>query len=346
VGFKHAEQRSGIDSEQLQWPDEDDAATWASAVQTAVAPTIEEDALAEAEEGREEIGSLNTPRHARRSSQNRLSRLSDDARLSMQSLKLMDSGGTNSNRSSTTIKAAKHAGTSEATLDDREFEKALQKFANARESFMMDLSFSAGAIVKAKPKAKTQRVVSEEPANLKSAIGSVRRRISVRNISSMKRQSSVARQASVRTSRRMSNYNSVIPSPQPLNTETNMHPLKRRFEPVLLDRYPPKSMAEQVKRRVAFPDFVPMFAFPNDVNVVSSDERPRSTWHGFAMTAGDNSRLYGISIIMWMPLNQRASEELERRCDLWRKKNMSDEERELASSLGERLALERAKLSL
>ena len=124
-----------------------------------------------------------------------------------------------------------------------------------------------------------------------------------------------------------------------------MHPLKRRFEPVLLDRYPPKDIAEQTKRRGAFPDYVPMFAFPNDVHIVSADERPRSTWHGFAMTSGDNSRMYGICVIMWIPLNQRSSEQLERKCEQWRRQNMTDEERELASSLGERLATERAKLS-
>ena len=124
-----------------------------------------------------------------------------------------------------------------------------------------------------------------------------------------------------------------------------MHPLKRRFEPVLLDRYPPRSMVDESKRRGSFPDYVPMFAFPNDVNIVSADEQPRSMWHGFAMTGGDNSRLYGICIIIWIPLNQRVSEELERKCEEWRRDNMTDEERELASSLGERLAIERAKLS-
>ena len=124
-----------------------------------------------------------------------------------------------------------------------------------------------------------------------------------------------------------------------------MHPLKRRFEPVLLDRYPDNSMVEETRRRGSFPDYVPMFAFPNDVHVVSADERPRSTWHGFAMTSGDNSRLYGICVVVWMPLNEKTSEELERKCEEWRRDNMTDEERELASSLGERLAVERAKLS-
>lgn len=124
-----------------------------------------------------------------------------------------------------------------------------------------------------------------------------------------------------------------------------MHPLKRRFEPVLLDRYPPRSGPDETARRGAFPDYVPMFAFPNDINIVSADERPRSTWHGFAMTSSDNSRIYGVCVTLWMPLNPRAAAEVERRCEEWRRDNMSHEERELAHSLGERLAMERAKLS-
>jgi hypothetical protein len=124
-----------------------------------------------------------------------------------------------------------------------------------------------------------------------------------------------------------------------------MHPLKRRYEPVLLDRYPTKVMNDELKRRTPFPDFVPMFTFPNDVNVVSSDERPRSVWHGFAMTGADSKKLYGIVVTIWIPLNNAASDALERQCEEWRKANMSNEERELAASLGERLSMERAKLS-
>lgn len=151
--------------------------------------------------------------------------------------------------------------------------------------------------------------------------------------------------ASIRTSKRMSGYNSVIPAPQPFMPDPNMHPLLRRYEPVLLDRYPPKNMVEELKRRNPFPDYVPMFAFPNDVSVVSADERPKTQWHGFAMTNGDGSKLYGISVIVWLPLNASAAEGLERQCEEWRRIHMNPEERELASSLGERLALERAKLS-
>jgi hypothetical protein len=124
-----------------------------------------------------------------------------------------------------------------------------------------------------------------------------------------------------------------------------MHPLKRRFEPVLLDRYPQKGMSDEHNRRGNFPDYVPMFAFPNDINIVSSDQKPRSTWHGFVMTSADGTKLHAVCVILWIPLGQKAAEALEECCEEWRKDNMTDEERELAASLGGRLAEERAKLS-
>ncbi|KAL7269540.1 hypothetical protein RUND412_007798, partial [Rhizina undulata] len=231
-------------------------------------------------------------------------------------------------------------------IPDFDFDKALLKFAAERENFLEDLSFSAGTVVPNKPVThpRAQKVVTEDMDLQKT--NSLRRRISLRDLTSMRRAPSVINRASsIRTAKRLSNYNSVIPTPQPLNSSPNMHPLKRKFEPVLLDRYPPKHLTEEAKRRGPFPDYVPMFAFPNDVHIVSSDERPRSTWHGFTMTGGDNTRLHGICVIIWLPLNPKAAEDLERRCEEWRRDNMTDEERELATSLGERLAAERTKLS-
>lgn len=150
--------------------------------------------------------------------------------------------------------------------------------------------------------------------------------------------------ASIRTAKRLSNYNSVIPPPEPLNTDPDMHPLKRRFEPVLLDRYP-KEATDDLARRGKFPDYVPMFAFPNDIQIVSSDDRPRSTWHGFTMTSDDNSKLYGITIIIWTALTAEVADDVEKKCEQWRQGHMSEEERELAASLGVRLAGERTHLS-
>ncbi|KAI8963387.1 DENN-domain-containing protein [Daldinia sp. FL1419] len=151
--------------------------------------------------------------------------------------------------------------------------------------------------------------------------------------------------ASIRTTRRMSSYNSVIPPPEPLNLDPDMHPLKRRFEPELLDRYPPRDDLEGLSKRGRFPDYVPMFAFPNDIHIVSSDDRPRSTWHGFTMTSDDNSKIYGVTVIVWTALTMDVAEDIERRCERWRQRHMSEEERELAGSLGARLAAERAHLS-
>lgn len=124
-----------------------------------------------------------------------------------------------------------------------------------------------------------------------------------------------------------------------------MHPLKRRFEPMLLDRYPPKTAIDEIARRGKFPDYVPMFAFPNDVQIVSSDDRPRTTWHGFTMTSDDNSKLYGIALIVWTALPADVAEAVENKCEDWRQSHMSNEERELAASLGVRLASERSHLS-
>ncbi|KAI7514776.1 DENN-domain-containing protein [Hortaea werneckii] len=282
----------------------------------------------------------------------RRSRYSFEARKSIGSVITSQEPPTpGSNRSSTTIRAVQPA-RALGLEDDATFEEALKKFASERENFLEDIHISAGTVptpTQRKPRPRTVRITQDESSpngnasGLHRGVGSIRRRLSTMN--SMRRQQSVSgRQSSVKTSKRLSGYNSVIPAPQPFHSSPDMHPLKRHYEPVLLDRYPTKTMVDESKRRNPFPDYVPMFAFPNDVNVVSSDERPRSSWHGFAMTAGDNSKLYGVCVTLWVPLNQAASENLEQQCEEWRKANMSDEERELASSLGERfLGLKIAK---
>lgn len=171
-----------------------------SAPGPAVSDTIEEDSEHEETDG--DAAAAAETRDSRRRSQNRLSKLSSDARLSIQSgeSKMVESQGSGSNRSSMTIRAA--SGTSgglELPNGEFDFDKALLKFASERESFLSDLSLSAGAITPARPKprAKMQKIVSEDkPATnpLKSGIGSVRRHMSFRDMNSMKRQPSVARQ--------------------------------------------------------------------------------------------------------------------------------------------------------
>ncbi|KAI9829213.1 MAG: hypothetical protein M1826_005808 [Phylliscum demangeonii] len=289
----------------------------------------------------------------------RLSNLSDEANATRPNAS-HEPGAPGSNRSSATIRPVPGPG---YRLSGQDFDQAMCRFTSERDSFLDELSLSPGSVMTSRMPApsRTLTAVHEDAGGTgtgtagtngaqalngaKSPVGSVRRHFSLRDLNSMKRQPSVVRAASIRTSKRLSNYNSVIPSPQPLHSRPNMHPLQRRFEPVLLDRYPPKDAVDEAARRGPFPDYVPMFAFPTDINIVSADERPRSTWHGFAMTTGDNSKIYGICVVVWVPLDPRAAEEVERQCEEWRRDNISNEERELAHSLGERLALERAKLS-
>ncbi|RFU36098.1 hypothetical protein B7463_g169, partial [Scytalidium lignicola] len=312
-------------------------------------------------------GGRATARHSHHNSWNQF-RLSYEPRTSISTLDELE--GTRSNRSSMTIRGFSSGiedslntptmnGGFEHSLSGFDFDKALVKFAQERESFLDDLTFSAGAQMHIAPPMTAQRPERLQVAGsdgygfgqqrknpLRSVGGSIRRKLSFRDMNSVKRQSTVVhRTNSVRTARRLSNYNSVIPPPEPINSDPHMHPLKKRFEPVLLDRYPPKHATEDLKRRGRFPDYVPMFAFPNDINIVSADERPRSTWHGFAMTSDNNSKIYGITVIVWMPVHADAAAEVERRCEAWRQSHMTNEERELAASLGERLASERAHLS-
>ena len=182
----------GVDSEQLKWGDEEDPSKRGSSIPQAQS-IIEEDHHGEAGE----VASPSTPtapRHAKRNSGNRLSRLSNDARLSIQSVSLgSEKKGTDSNRSSATIKAVQISGT--GGLNDVDFEKALRKFASERESFLSDLTLSAGAVIppKPRPRPKTQKIVSDENNALKPSIGSVRRRISFRDMTSLKKQPSVMR---------------------------------------------------------------------------------------------------------------------------------------------------------
>ena len=122
--------------------------------------------------------------------------------------------GTDSNRSSTTIKAIQVNGT-HGSLNDTDFEHALQKFAAQRDSFLSDLTLTAGAVVpnRPKPRPKTQKIVNEDGAGLKSGVGSIRRRISFRDMNSMKRQSSVNRQCVYLPFFSVLNINWSIPNP-------------------------------------------------------------------------------------------------------------------------------------
>jgi hypothetical protein len=148
-------------------------------------------------------------RHSRNNSWHRLSKLSNDARNSIQTLDELEN--TKSNRSSITVKGLNINGNGEASeasngkgegIGDFDFVRALVKFANERDSFLDDLSFSAGAPIQSRapmtnPRTERLRVEDQDIVNpserrnpLRSVGGSIRRRISFRDMNSAKRQPS------------------------------------------------------------------------------------------------------------------------------------------------------------
>ena len=164
----------------------------------ALTDAIQEDADAEEEHNPADSASRPTSTlfagaASRRTSQQRLSTLSRDSG---------QTNGASSNRSSLTVKGASSpARGSTLFSDDFDFDSALVKFASERDTFLTDLSLSAGAITpnsRPRSRVRTQKIVSEDtpsqgPNLLRSGIGSVRRHMSFRDMNSMKRQPSVAR---------------------------------------------------------------------------------------------------------------------------------------------------------
>lgn len=138
-------------------------------------------------------------------------------------------------------------------------------------------------------------------------------------------------------------YSHVIADPEPLLLPAGTHPLKRKYAPRLLAKYPDTRLDAQSTS--PFPAYVPMFSFPDDIMIRPGDDRPRSSWHGFSLTQGDGRLIYGMCIILWIPLRDEIADRIETRCAEWRQKHMPAEEREMSLSFSTKLATERARLS-
>lgn len=171
--------------------------------------TISEDAEADESEASPQAGTARaSARHSRHNSTNRLSKISNSDRLSFQALEELDVG-TRSNRSSTTIRPSQLNGTGQAGGEstsafgqDFDFDTALIKFAVEREKFLEDLTFSAGAKLESRPpmvNPRTERLKgadgeqSGRMSPLRSIRGSIRRKISFRELSSARKQPTVPR---------------------------------------------------------------------------------------------------------------------------------------------------------
>lgn len=165
----------------------------ARAQSSPMAETIQEDADAE---DATDLTNGHSPAPSKRNSYQFLAKPVDEARLSFRSF-ASENRDAHSNRSSMTIKGTQSPN-GNAFLNDVDFDNAIRKFATERDSFLSDLSLHSNSNSatpnRPRPRPKTQKIVAEEVNPLKSGIGSVRRHMSFREMSSMKRQPSLARQ--------------------------------------------------------------------------------------------------------------------------------------------------------
>lgn len=213
---------AGIDSISYSDPVLGGPNLWDKAANGAGPPSPQVDATIE--EGSEGEAASSPPprataRHSRNNSWNKLGKVPCEVRNSIQSLDDIGNGNTHSNRSSMTIRAPTANGNANGNgnrdsgvLGDFDFDRALVKFANERENFLDDLSFTAGAPVQKPPPMtipRADRIRIEDTletngsgpglgkrSNLRSVGGSIRRRISFRDMSSMKRQPSTVQRTS------------------------------------------------------------------------------------------------------------------------------------------------------
>lgn len=180
----------------------------------------DDDAAATTTGGPNRSSSRLTARHSRNSSGNRFSKISfTDKRASINTIEDLDNGNTASNRSSATIRPGNNTGSSSngltvpeidgpsrgsggSFLEGFDFDKALLKFAAEREDFLEDLTFSAGAKVQSRPpmvNPRAERIKADDGESsgrrspLRSLRGSIRRRISFREMNSIRKGPSPAR---------------------------------------------------------------------------------------------------------------------------------------------------------
>lgn len=173
----------------------------------AVDTTIEEGSEVESTSPTLSGSSPNGAYHSRNNSWNRISR-SADGRNSIQALEDLDLNS-GSARSSVTIKAVPSTngasnGIPELKLADMDFDQALSKFTAAREHFLDDLTVQSGIVTpQSRPPmtARAERLRHDDNGEalngrkspLRTVGGSIRRKISFRDMNSVKRQPSVSR---------------------------------------------------------------------------------------------------------------------------------------------------------
>ncbi|KAI9097157.1 AEX-3 domain-containing protein, partial [Phlyctochytrium arcticum] len=86
------------------------------------------------------------------------------------------------------------------------------------------------------------------------------------------------------------------------------HPLDWRYAPEVLCRYPAKDYSE----RERFPTYLPMFCFPNNIQLSHEDAGPPAEkYHSFIITEETGAKCYGVCLTLYEKLTPKHAAELE-----------------------------------
>ncbi|KAG9307791.1 hypothetical protein G9A89_023356 [Geosiphon pyriformis] len=131
-----------------------------------------------------------------------------------------------------------------------------------------------------------------------------------------------------------------VPSSKGNIYDPGEHPLKQKYSPRLLARYPQKDYSKEE----SFPAYIPMFCFPNDVTIRESEYPPPTTYHGFAMTQEDGSKRYGICLTTFEPISESLAKDIDLLHKDWCAKNMTASQIEYANHLATKMRYEKQKV--
>jgi hypothetical protein len=105
--------------------------------------------------------------------------------------------------------------------------------------------------------------------------------------------------------------------------DVELHPMEYHYKAETNFLYPEDTDQDK------FPPFVPMFCFPNDIQLISSEDgAPPASFHSFVITEEMGARLYGVCVTFYEKIESVQLAELNQMHDEWKSMQMIDHDYE------------------
>ncbi|OZJ02123.1 hypothetical protein BZG36_04744, partial [Bifiguratus adelaidae] len=119
------------------------------------------------------------------------------------------------------------------------------------------------------------------------------------------------------------------------------HFLETKFIPSVLSRYPPADPAQEAKgKKTPFPEYISMFCFPKEIQLIHQTRPPPSTYHSFAMTDEQGNKSYAVCVIAYEKASDLVNKTIVDANNHYIKTHMTQDQIEYASHLSERMTEE------